>query len=967
MRKFLVILLLLPGCVPGEMQTGPGQPGRLAGPGVWVASEMVTLAEDTPRFADDSVLASDGKTVSLFSAANETLSFQLIIDAAAGLRAVRISPGALYAGHPGQVETPTIAASNIRVFRMLPVRVTRFPAWYIRLASEEPKPTNLYDALVPANAPTGGQPYDIKPGQRLAIWVDMAVPRNAEPGLYRGEIAVTAGLEQKRKIRVELKVHDFVLPETQPIAAVGAFDYRTVFRTFITGKDRPYEPEYLDFDNPQAQQGLAIIRQMMRLAHKHRLGLFDRQVRPRIHRDLAGQLKLDWSDYDRIVGPYLSGEAFDDRVGTPAWPIPFSQAWPVPKYYGGLDSESYAATATKIVRLCAEHFRDKLKATEQIFAWPYRGEVSAGAFAKYDRLAKIVRRASPEIPLLCQLPTNPPAMTGWTPPGDFASLVDILAPPAQWLNPGQAQAMRTPLNPLAGVWLARSDPPYLPSLSAIATAADVRALPWFAMKYNCTGLFLPEVLNWSGEVFRDPAGAQARLFYPGKALGIAGVLPSVRLKRLRRGMQDIAYVWILRQRARGKIAQAILDAMVRYAGQAGAGDNYLDPRIAGWVQHGPTWIRARKLLTEEVLQAVHPRAKTARQQIADKVRWQQFSNRAHRLRIERVRAKMSYGQAPSQAQPGQPWRATILVDMYNEYDRPLGCTVKISALPRGWKGLVGQHRVINFPPGAQRVAKLVVEGPALPITPDGKIPVELKLTTDAPSEVAIKTAVPFIHTSVFAKPPTIDGLLNDWPTRPANTAGNFRLLGRRGETIAPSKSKLDDSPGQARRGTLAFAMVDDENLYLAIRCQEPNLPGMKFTNSNTVRYQQLLACGEDLVEILLDPGCQAKGPQDLYHIVVKPNGVMIEEKGIASDPPLGQARPLAMGATVAVGRAKGAWIVELKIPRSAFGQAGQAEFWGVNFTRFATQGSEASSWSGASRYFYDPKTMGTMFVTKPVD
>jgi hypothetical protein len=142
---------------------------------------------------------------------------------------------------------------------------------------------------------------------------------------------------------------------------------------------------------------------------------------------------------------------------------------------------------------------------------------------------------------------------------------------------------------------------------------------------------------------------------------------------------------------------------------------------------------------------------------------------------------------------------------------------------------------------------------------------------------------------------------------------------------------------------------------------------MKFTNSKTVHYEQLLACGEDLVEIILDPAGQAKSPQDLYHIIVKPNGVMIQEKGIASDPPLGQARPFPLGAKVAVGRAKNAWIVELKIPRASFGQAGLSEFWGVNFTRFATQGTEASSWSGASRYFYDPKTLGTMFVMKPVN
>ena len=43
-----------------------------------------------------------------------------------------------------------------------------------------------------------------------------------------------------------------------------------------------------------------------------------------------------------------------------------------------------------------------------------------------------------------------------------------------------------------------------------------------------------------------PLGQEV-VFYPGALAGIQGVLPSVRLKRLRRGLQDIAYLWLLQQ------------------------------------------------------------------------------------------------------------------------------------------------------------------------------------------------------------------------------------------------------------------------------------------------------------------------------------------------------------------------------------------------------------------------------------
>jgi hypothetical protein len=127
----------------------------------------------------------------------------------------------------------------------------------------------------------------------------------------------------------------------------------------------------------------------------------------------------------------------------------------------------------------------------------------------------------------------------------------------------------------------------------------------------------------------------------------------------------------------------------------------------------------------------------------------------------------------------------------------------------------------------------------------------------------------------------------------------------------------------------------------------------------------LLAVGEDLVEVLLDPGRDAKGPGEFYHAIVKSNGVAIFERGVRSDPPLGPAGPWAADAEVAVGRGEGLWTVELAIPLSSFGPRRGASSWGVNFTRYATQGVEASSWTGVRRNFYDPDALGTLLMASP--
>ncbi|MFW6065602.1 MAG: hypothetical protein ACOC9S_02170, partial [Planctomycetota bacterium] len=54
--------------------------------------------------------------------------------------------------------------------------------------------------------------------------------------------------------------------------------------------------------------------------------------------------------------------------------------------------------------------------------------------------------------------------------------------------------------------------------------------------------------------------------------------------------------------------------------------------------------------------------------------------------------------------------------------------------------------------------------------------------------------------------------------------------------------------------------------------------------------------------------------------------------------------------------------VELTVPLSAFGDGADADWWGVNFTRYAATFSEASSWTGDQRCFYLPRVLGTMFM-----
>ena len=928
---------------------------------VWVASETVNLTDRTAPIDDLELFEPQTNTIKLFAAANETISFQMVLDAAEDqIERVRFKASKLVSRSD---KPEKIARSNIQAFRMWPVRIASYPPWYIRAADAVGTEESVYDPLTSVDAGRCGQPFDIAPNSRLALWVDICVPRGTPPGEYTGLITLTAGDELRPhdqrtfKGRVELTVYDFVLPDSRPIAAMGGFDHRTLFETFIQRRGRPYSPVHLDRKKRIIRRGLKIMRQLMRLGHEHRLDLFDRRIHPLLRRDASGEVRLDWSDYDAIVIPYLTGSAFEDGVGSPAWCVPFSEDFPDPDNYGGFESDSYAEVASKVIREIRDHFARTPGLSAEAFVWAYRGPTTPDGYARHARMGRIVRSADPYMAILSLLPPTPPPLTRWEIPKDFRALIDIYAPRGQWFDPNETSHLPAAARPFTSAWFCPGTPPYVPSTGLLGTSGDVRAFCWFAMKYKCTGLLFPEVLNWSGDLSISETGEVTRFFYPGTIFGLKEVLPSVRLKRLRRGLQDIAMLWLLGQRQRMGMARAITNAMVRYAGLAAAGDHYLDPRLNGWVRDPATWRMVRRILTTEVQSAVHPSAISNRKVLADRLMWRRFDERVHTIRLEQVRSRVSrtpggeIGLPEAGARAGR-LRANVLLEIYNEYSRSVDVTVKIDKLPRGWKPVRDEVSIPGMLPATREKIELTIEGDRLRTNSDGMIRLPISITADNARAKVIPAAVRFITAGRVETPMKIDGKLGDWPMRPGNTAGAFKLVGRRGQ----------QGEGLAQTQTLVFAVYDENNLYFLFRCDEPDMSSVFARGDNTVHYAQLMGHGEDMVEIILDPSVGAKSPEDLYHIVVKANGVIVTERGVSSDPPLGVSKPWAAKASVAVGREEKFWTVEMAIPFSAFAETSKQPLWGVNFTRFSTQGAEASSWSGARRYFYDPRNLGTMFI-----
>lgn len=231
---------------------------------------------------------SSSKTVSLKAARNEFVAFQLIVEADTPVEEIDIAFQGL---------------SHSSGVRLSPPHVSVFKTWYTRVR----KPSTGYeatslgpgwypDALMPYRRSSlyPGFPFAIPdrynniPGQtNQSIWVDVFVPYEASEapaGRYDGRIEVTWKNGGADAIDVHLDVWDFALPQESNLPGDVWND---------SMRRMPVEEE----------------RQYYQLAQQHRFLPLVYGYRPKLEID-DGKVRLDWTDYDKRLGPYLDGSAF---------------------------------------------------------------------------------------------------------------------------------------------------------------------------------------------------------------------------------------------------------------------------------------------------------------------------------------------------------------------------------------------------------------------------------------------------------------------------------------------------------------------------------------------------------------------------------------------------------------------------------------------------------------------------------
>lgn len=245
------------------------------------------------------------------------------------------------------------------------------------------------------------------------------------------------------------------------------------------------------------------------------------------------------------------------------------------------------------------------------------------------------------------------------------------------------------------------------------------------------------------------------------------------------------------------------------------------------------------------------------------------------------------------------------------------------------------YNLMPFTAEPAQAAQVALEAGAGPLEPLAR-PAVAAAQDDA-QELARGLRV--VHAPRFARPPDIDGRLDDPAWQEAGVLAHFVSLDARAFPDAQ---------------TTAWVGHDDEHLYVAVRCVEPLMDQVR-TDARPGSGQ---VWTDDCVELFINP--DPTGPEYAQFI--------INAAGVLQDNLPGE-RAVAYGRQAAAARGEGEWTVEVVIPFADLDAEPPAagDIWRFNVCRSRVARRENSAWSPTLRSsdYHVPERFGILAFGGP--
>jgi hypothetical protein len=544
---------------------------------VWAIDDGERIGRDAAgsRFAsgEDNPVWRPGAPIRLFALRDEVVSLQVVVEAdAAPLDGVTVELVALEgAGRAASIGVERFVEHFFEIKGASSTRGSdRNLAWASGSGPAPGRFTGVVpDALIPVERAPAWSPYPMRvaPRQNGVVWIDLTVPREQEAGGYRARVVVRAGGRTLAVLPLALEV----LPATLPARPVATMLYygRGELERRVGG-------------------GSVAERQLWTLLHRHRLSPV--HVVSSVADVRAHLPALDGSLYTAAAGYDGPAQGVGDGLV-------------VIGMYGSLGDPTPAALVT------VGAIADEL-AAHGVF-----DEADVVLYAE-DEDCRSPRGAGWRAALArARAPNARRVRVAWTCSEDPAGQpVDVPIVGAFAYDPARAAAARAVGKQ---TWIYAG---YRPSTGTVLTdteAVSLRTLGWIAAMAGTARWFLWETTAWydgnrggrgpfdpfvTAETFHNRDGdvlmGDGVLLYPGRqrdlftdhSVGLTGVLPSIRLKNLRRGIEDAGYLSLARGSHRAEAEVIARGLFPRVLAEARPGEP------PAWSERGAPFFEARRAL-----------------------------------------------------------------------------------------------------------------------------------------------------------------------------------------------------------------------------------------------------------------------------------------------------------------------------------------------------------------------------------
>lgn len=262
------------------------------------ASADLTVAELDP------VPHPAGDALNWHAVKNEWLDAFLLVTPAAEQRTLKLANSTLPKG------------VQVRAYRVESVPTNTASVSSVRDLGPGVPNAQIPSALVPLE-PAEGEGFLLPPDATL-LYFELAAPIEATPGTYSAVLSVGGS---GGGLPLSLALDDVALSDAPEFALYGQADMAELAKLFPRELGN-VSPQTLARGEPADMMAVERLDSLVRLARDNRVNLGFSGLQPVVKNTPREGLRIDWSSYDSLVVPWLTGEFDLSRPGLSTFPLP---------------------------------------------------------------------------------------------------------------------------------------------------------------------------------------------------------------------------------------------------------------------------------------------------------------------------------------------------------------------------------------------------------------------------------------------------------------------------------------------------------------------------------------------------------------------------------------------------------------------------------------------------------------------